>query len=67
MCGADYIPNDVSLENGGTSPHTRGRYGFGKLSEDIFRLIPAYAGQMDDILPHNSCSKAHPRMCGADP
>ena len=55
------------LEPPGSSPRVRGRLDLPPVDQLSPRLIPACAGQTSRGSPPILSSRAHPRVCGADP
>ena len=48
----------------GSSPHTRGALGFGRVRRRRQRIIPAYAGSTSGVYAQHSSAEDHPRIRG---
>ena len=66
-CGADNALVFLGGELNGSSPQVRGRYRRWTSNDAARGLIPAGAGQMENLFSFSSGFGAHPRRCGADP
>ena len=64
VCGENAHRDLIAIRVPGSSPRVRGKPGGGL--DDVFnqRLIPACAGKTLFKVCRNSCSSAHPRVCG---
>ena len=67
VCGADMRKAEAFRQAQGSSPRVRGRLTARRGAAGEAGLIPACAGQTIAPWSMNAASRAHPRVCGADP
>ena len=66
LCGANTRACPARFPRSGSSPLVRGKPRTRCWSLTISRIIPACAGQTDDVQPVAAEAADHPRLCGAN-
>ena len=56
----------LTASNPGSSPHTRDKFFLCSTPQACRRIIPAYAGQIEDKKPWSSIKRDHPRIRGTN-
>ena len=65
-CGANQKGDTTAMSLTGSSPHMRGKRGYGAMFSPPIRIIPAHAGQTPWVLLFPPQPTDHPRTCGAN-
>ncbi len=65
-CGANWETNALSASQFGSSPRMRGKHGGQVFFVQVFRIIPAHAGQTIGQFLKTHQHADHPRACGAN-
>ena len=65
-CGANTVPTSPVLSPYGSSPRMRGKPSTNLDRDDLFRIIPAHAGQTCGPSGRPTPHTDHPRACGAN-